>query len=153
MTMDSGNADAGEIDEVASLGRPAGLLNRRSFLIGSAVGVGALGLAGCATSDGMSLAEAAKVYGPVPDEKFPIPAVDVSKVDPKYYRRTVRYETKEAPGTIIVDPGNYYVYRIEDDSDPPPAMVPMSAATGSGGAVTLMSGARPNGRPGPRPRR
>ena len=115
MIMDGGNADAGEIDEVASLGRPAGLLNRRSFLVGSAVGVGALGLAGCATSDGMSLAEAAKVYGPVPDEKFPIPAVDVSKVDPKYYRRTVRYDTKEAPGTIIVDPGNYYVYRIEDD--------------------------------------
>ena len=107
MIMDGGNADAGEIDEVASLGRLAGLLNRRSILVGSAVGVGALGLAGCATSDGMSFAEAAKVYGPVPDEKFPIPAVDVSKVDPKYYRRTVRYDTKEAPGTIIVDPGNY----------------------------------------------
>ena len=82
MIMDGGNADAGEIDEVALLGRRAGLLNRRSFLVGSAVG--ALGLAGCATSDGMSFAEAAKVYGPVPDEKFPIPAIDVSKVDPKY---------------------------------------------------------------------
>ena len=117
MIMDGGNADAGEMDEVALLGRRAGLLNRRSFLVGSAVGLGALGLAGCATSDGMSLAEAAKVYGPVPDEKFPIPAVDVSKVDPKYYRRTVRYDTKEAPGTIIVDPGNYYVYRVEDDGN------------------------------------
>jgi lipoprotein-anchoring transpeptidase ErfK/SrfK len=115
MNMDSGNTDAAEIDETALLGRRAGLLSRRSFLIGSAAGVGALGLAGCATSDGMSFAEAAKVYGPVPDEKFPIPAVDVSKVDPKYYRRTVRYDTKEAPGTIIVDPGNYYVYRIEDN--------------------------------------
>jgi lipoprotein-anchoring transpeptidase ErfK/SrfK len=115
MIMDGGNADAGDTDEVALLGRRAGLLTRRSFLVGSAAGVGALGLAGCATSDGMSFAEAAKVYGPVPDEKFPIPAVDVSKVDPKYYRRTVRYDTKEAPGTIIVDPGNYYVYRIEDD--------------------------------------
>lgn len=117
MIMDGANADAGETDEVALLGRRAGLLSRRSFLVGSAAGVGALGLAGCATSDGMSLAEAAKVYGPVPDEKFPIPAVDVSKVDPKYYRRTVRYDTKEAPGTIIVDPGNYYVYRIEDDGN------------------------------------
>ena len=97
------------------MGVGSGLLNRRSFLVGSAASLGALGLAGCATSDGMSFAEAAKVYGPVPDEKFPIPAVDVSKVDPKYFRRTVRYDTKEAPGTIIVDPGNYYVYRIEDD--------------------------------------
>ena len=56
-----------------------------------------------------------KLYGPLTDEKFPIAAVDISKVDPKYYRRTVRYDTKEAPGTIIVDPGNYYVYRIEGD--------------------------------------
>ena len=105
MIMDGGNADAGETDERALLGRRAGLLSRRSFLIGSAAGVGALGLAGCATSDGMSLAEARQVYGPVPDEKFPIPAIDVGKVDPKYFRRTVRYDTKEAPGTIIVDTG------------------------------------------------
>ena len=68
-----------------------------------------------ATTDGLILAEAAKTYGPMPDEKFPIPAVDISKVDPKYYRRTVRYETKEAAGTIIVDPSNFYVYRIEGD--------------------------------------
>ncbi|GAC1561331.1 MAG: L,D-transpeptidase [Beijerinckiaceae bacterium] len=118
MTINGGNADAGEGDAVALLGLRSGRPNRRSFLFGSAIGLGALGLAGCATSDGMmSLAEAAKVYGPVPDEKFPIPAVDVSKIDPKYYRRTVRYDTKEAPGTIIVDPRNYFVYRIEGDGN------------------------------------
>lgn len=117
MMMGGETADAGETKEEARLGPWPGLLSRRSFLIGSAVSLGALGLAGCATRDGMSLAEAAKLYGPVPQEKFPIPAVDVSKVDPKYYRRVVRYETKEAPGTIIVDPGNYYVYRIEDDGN------------------------------------
>ncbi|CAH1669633.1 L,D-transpeptidase [Chelatococcus asaccharovorans] len=119
MIMDGEKADAGEIDQVALLGLRSGRLNRRSFLFGSAVvGLGTLGLGGCVTSDGgMSLAEAQKVYGPVPTEKFPIPAADVSKVDPKYYRRTVRYETKEAPGTIIVDPGNYYVYRIEEDGN------------------------------------
>ena len=89
------------------LGIRAGLLNRRSLLFGSAVSVGALSLAGCVTSDGMSLAEASKVYGAVPEEKFPIPAADISKIDPKYYRRTVRYDIKEAPGTIIVDPRNY----------------------------------------------
>ena len=115
--MDGGIADAGETQEVARLKPRPRLLSRRSFLFSSAVGLGALGLAGCATSDGISLAEAAKIYGPVPQEKFPIPAVDVSKVDPKYYRRIVRYDTKEAPGTIIVDPGNYYVYRIEDDGN------------------------------------
>jgi len=116
MIIDGGIADAGAMDEGALPGLRSGLLNRRSFLFGTAVGLGALGLAGCA-SDGMSRAEAEKLYGLVPDEKFPIPAVDVSKIDPKYYRRTVRYDTNEAPGTIIVDPGNYYVYRIEGDGN------------------------------------
>jgi lipoprotein-anchoring transpeptidase ErfK/SrfK len=117
MIADGEIAKSGELDEAALLGLRSGLLNRRSFLFGSAVGLGALGLGGCATSDGMSLAEAEALYGPLPDKKFPIPAVDVRKVDPKYYRRTVRYETKEAPGTIIVDPGNYYVYRVEGDGN------------------------------------
>ena len=115
MIMDRGIADAGERDEGALPGLRSGLVNRRSFLVGAAAGLGALGLAGCATSEFMSRAEAEKVYGPVPDEKFPIPAVDVGKVDSKYYRKTVRYDSNEAPGTIIVDPGKYYVYRIEGD--------------------------------------
>lgn len=110
MITRGGNADVGETRRMAG----PGLLDRRSFLVGSAVGVGALGLGGCAVSDGMSFAEAQRLYGPAPEEKFPIPAADISKVDPKYYRRTVRYDTKEAPGTIIVDPGNYYVYRVEE---------------------------------------
>jgi len=115
MIRDGWDADVGDRRDVALRGHRAGLLSRRSFLGGSVAGLGALGLAGCATTDGLLLAEAATVYGPMPDEKFPIPAVDISKVNPKYYRRTVRYETKEAAGTIIVDPGNYYVYRVEGD--------------------------------------
>jgi len=90
------------------------LINRRLFLSGSSAILGALGLTGC-VSDGVSLAEAARLYGPVPNEKYPIPAVDVSKLNPKYFRRMVRYESNEAPGTIIVDPGNFFVYRIEGD--------------------------------------
>ncbi|WP_307431065.1 L,D-transpeptidase [Labrys monachus] len=115
MIMDDGIAGAGEMDKVARPGLRAGLLDRRSFLFGSAaVGMSALGLAGCAT-DGMSLAEAEKIYGPVPDEKFPVPAVNLGKLDSKYYRRRVRYDSKEAAGTIIIDPGKHYVYRIEGD--------------------------------------
>ncbi len=89
---------------------------RRSLLVGAGVSVGALGLAGCVTDDGgMSLAEAEKHYGAVADKKFPIAAVDISQVDRKYFRRTVNYESNEAPGTIIVDNANYFVYRIEGD--------------------------------------
>ena len=106
-------AVAGEPD---ATGR-SGLFGRRSFMFGSVAGLGALALAGCAPSGLMSLAEAEKVYGPVPDERFPIPAVNVNKVNPKYFRRTVRYASKEAVGTIIVDPRNHYVYRIEGDGN------------------------------------
>ena len=117
MITDGGQLDAGDIVEGVLLGVRSGLLDRRSFLFGSAIGLGTLGLAGCATPDDGSFAEAAKLYGPVPDSRFPIPAVDVRKIDPKYYRQTVRYETKETPGTIIVDPANHYVYRIEGEGN------------------------------------
>lgn len=115
MIRDDGIIDAGERNEGDLPGLRSGRLNRRSFLFGSAAGLGAAGLAGCVTSDDMSRTEAAKFYAAAPNEKFPIPAVDISRINPKYYRQTVRYSTKEAPGTIIVDPGNYFVYRIEGD--------------------------------------
>lgn len=98
---------------IADAGEGNRRLDRRSFLFGSAAGLGAMGLAGCMPSDGLSRGEAAKLYAAVPDNKFPIPAVDIDKIDPKYFRRIVDYPSKEAPGTIVVDPGNYYVYRIE----------------------------------------
>ena len=117
MIMDDGIADAGERSEGAPLGLRSGRLDRRSFLFGSAASLGALGLAGCATTDSMIPADMLALYGPAPGEKFPIPAVDLRKVDPKYWRRIVRYDSKEAPGTIIIDPANYYVYRIEGDGN------------------------------------
>lgn len=93
----------------------SGHLSRRTFLLGSAVGLGAVGLAGCANPEFMSLDEARKVYSAVDDKKFKIEAVDVTKVEQKYFRRVVNYESNEAPGTIIVDPKNFYVYRIEGE--------------------------------------
>jgi len=110
MIKDNGIADAGGMDESMRSRR----LSRRTFLLGAA-GLGAAGLAGCANPEFMSLDEARKVYGAVDDKKFKIDAVDVTKVENKYFRRVVNYESNEAPGTIIVDPKNYFVYRIEGD--------------------------------------
>jgi lipoprotein-anchoring transpeptidase ErfK/SrfK len=93
----------------------SGLPHRRAFLVGAAASLGALALGGCAASDGMSLAEATQVYGALPDERFPVPAVDVKKVNPKYFRKLVSYEGGEPPGTIIADPKNFYVYYVEAD--------------------------------------
>lgn len=115
MITDNRIAETGATGESASSALRSGPLCRRAFLLGSAASFGALGLAGCASSDFMSLAEAEKIYAAVPDKKFPIPATDISQVDQKYYRRIVNYESNEAPGTIIVDPSNYFVYRIEGE--------------------------------------
>jgi lipoprotein-anchoring transpeptidase ErfK/SrfK len=118
MIMHNGIGGARDTDGGAPARHGAGALSRRSFLLGSAASLGALALAGCATSGSdMSLAEAERVYGAMPNERFPIPAVAVSKINPKYLRRTVRYDTNEADGTIIVDPRNHYVYRIEGDGN------------------------------------
>ncbi|WP_172125804.1 MULTISPECIES: L,D-transpeptidase [unclassified Devosia] len=112
--MDDGFSGAGEMTTAAGVCS----LSRRRFLVGAAAGLGALGLAGCASSGtDMSLAEAKLAYGPLPQERFPVPAVNVGKINPKYLRRIVRYDTAEAPGTIIIDPRNYYVYRIEGEGN------------------------------------
>lgn len=101
-------------DDVIHPGAQArpGHMKRRSFLAGSLAALGAAGLAGCTTSGGGSLAQ---MYGPLPHERFPVPAVNVSKINPKYLRQTVRYKSAEAVGTIIIDPRHYHVYRIEGD--------------------------------------
>ncbi|MEM6616065.1 MAG: L,D-transpeptidase [Pseudomonadota bacterium] len=86
-------------------------LTRRRVLIG----LGASTLAGCtATTDGESpslgLSRYASMYGPLPDEQFPIPAANLSKIDPKYYRKLVNYRGPEQPGTIIVNTAEKYLF-------------------------------------------
>lgn len=55
------------------------------------------------------------MYGPRPEEPFPIPAVDLRQVDPRYWRREVPNPTGERPGTIVVDTGTFYLYWTMQD--------------------------------------
>ncbi|HRN87847.1 MAG TPA: L,D-transpeptidase [Hyphomicrobium sp.] len=75
-------------------------------------------LSGCATLDGpvgIDLEAAqADMYGPLPEERFPIPATRIANVDPKYLRTQVAYETAEHPGTIVVDTSNRFLYLVQD---------------------------------------
>jgi lipoprotein-anchoring transpeptidase ErfK/SrfK len=109
-------------------------LSRRAFLRDSSVLGAALFLAGCATSGtttdplvpppasgpgsdvfgtGAADGNLAMMYGPVPNEKFPIAAVDLTKVDPAFLRAEVDYWTEEQPGTIVVDPTAHYLYHVQ----------------------------------------
>jgi len=80
------------------------------------------GLAGCSSTrretvdrraaDVMAArrAEGALLYAAKPDEQFPLPAIPYDKVDPRFYRQMVADPTGEAPGTLVVDTGNHFLY-------------------------------------------
>jgi lipoprotein-anchoring transpeptidase ErfK/SrfK len=54
------------------------------------------------------------IYAEVKDGAFIVPAVEYSRVDPAFLRQNVSYDTKEAPGTIVIDPANHFLYHVED---------------------------------------
>ena len=56
----------------------------------------------------------ASLYAPVGGEPFPVPAVDLSRIDPQFLRRTVSYPTGEPPGTIVIDPASRFLYLVQD---------------------------------------
>jgi lipoprotein-anchoring transpeptidase ErfK/SrfK len=55
---------------------------------------------------------ARRIYAAMPDEPFPIPAVDISRLHPDYYRRLVSYPTTERPGTVVVDTQSHFLYLV-----------------------------------------
>jgi lipoprotein-anchoring transpeptidase ErfK/SrfK len=55
----------------------------------------------------------AQVYGPVAGERYPIPAVNLSAIDPAYLRQEVYFPTREVSGTIIIDPRRHFLYHVQ----------------------------------------
>lgn len=90
---------------------------RRGFLLGTG-GLAATALAGCTTTPRNVAVDAppkadpfyAEIYGPKPDEQFPLPAIPYEKIDPRFYRQMVDNPTGERPGTIVVDTANHFLY-------------------------------------------
>jgi len=95
------------------------MLNRRLFIASAAAALAS----GCAstrqplpqqagpTYKGRPIApEFLQMYRAMPEERFPIPAVDLTKIDPVYYRQLVDYAAPEPAGTIIVDTPNRFLY-------------------------------------------
>ncbi len=53
------------------------------------------------------------MYGPIPHEQFPMPPMNVAKVDPKFFRQQVAYSGPETPGTIVVDTQARFLYLVQ----------------------------------------
>ncbi|MEM9330289.1 MAG: L,D-transpeptidase [Pseudomonadota bacterium] len=94
-------------------------VTRRAFLLGSCGAV----LAGCSNTisrpsfvagDGGASRNFSAMYAALPSEQFPIPAVSRTALKPKFRRKRVRYNTKEKPGTVIVDTRKFFLYHVED---------------------------------------
>lgn len=96
-------------------------VSRRLFLAGLP-----LALAGCtATARHASQTAAApqaridpyyvSMYSAQYDGGFQVPAVDLRKIDPVYYRQQVAYPATEQAGTIVVDPNNRFLYLVRGD--------------------------------------
>lgn len=92
---------------------------RRAFLVGA----GALFLGGCTTALPTARTHALVaapppppptplMYAEMPDEQFPIPAVDTAKLDRRFWREEIDYPTDERAGTLIVDTPGKYLYHV-----------------------------------------
>src|SRR4051812_22204762 len=92
--------------------------SRRGFLTGAA-SFAALSLAGCGTQrmrietpqfSDYYLA----MYGPLPNERFPVPAIDLTKLNPTMFRPEVPDPTGERPGTIVVNTSERHLYLVQE---------------------------------------
>ncbi|MCC2097826.1 MAG: L,D-transpeptidase [Hyphomicrobiales bacterium] len=72
----------------------------------------AAALAGCS---GTAIRTYSTSYGVVKDAGYQLPRIPISKVPQKYHRQLIRYETKEKPGTVIVDTDAKFLYYVMDD--------------------------------------
>ena len=91
-------------------------LNRRALLLGISATAVASAFPGSRSLSQFAGPQTAyqSLYAPV-DDLYPVPGVDLSRINPAYLRRVVPYDTAEAPGTIIVDPGARYLYLVQGD--------------------------------------
>lgn len=106
------------------------LITRRRVLLGAASLAAAGSLAACSTGgprpDFASMSDLfgtpakepqidpyyVQMYAARPEERFPLPAIDLRKLDPKYWRQEVPDPTGERPGTVVVNTAERFLYLV-----------------------------------------
>ncbi|MCF6370360.1 L,D-transpeptidase [Rhizobium halophilum] len=53
------------------------------------------------------------MYGTIRDDGRTLPAIPYSRIDPRFLRQEVSYQTQEPPGTIVVDTKQNYLYLVQ----------------------------------------
>jgi lipoprotein-anchoring transpeptidase ErfK/SrfK len=94
------------------------LISRRLFLLG----LSATALSACSTTRQPVVQEPVidpyyqRMYGPVMGEPYMVAAMDLRRVDPKWWRQEVPYYTSERPGTLVVDTPAHYLYLVMENN-------------------------------------
>ena len=87
------------------------LMRMKSFAIVAALAL-STAIAGCSTIGSQIFSND---YGAVTDAGYQLPRIPIEKVPRQFHRQEVDYDTKEKPGTIIVDTQNKFLYFVEGD--------------------------------------
>ena len=97
---------------------------RRAVLSGLGAAAAVAFVAGCATGGSRRLARETapqvpayyrEIYGQVYDGGQMVPAVDLTRVDPRFWRTEVADPTGERPGTIVVVTSERYLYLVGEN--------------------------------------
>jgi lipoprotein-anchoring transpeptidase ErfK/SrfK len=56
-----------------------------------------------------------QIYGAMPQEKFSIPAVDLSRVPQRFWRRVVPYRSPYPVGSVIVDTRSFLLHLVREN--------------------------------------
>jgi lipoprotein-anchoring transpeptidase ErfK/SrfK len=87
--------------------------SRRSLLAGTA------SLLGASLVPLRARAQAAfdprEIYAAVQGEPFPVPAINLRRIRPEFLRTIVDYSGPEAPGTIVIDPAQRFLFLVNGD--------------------------------------
>jgi lipoprotein-anchoring transpeptidase ErfK/SrfK len=83
--------------------------SRRALLAGCGAAAAAWGLGPAA----VAAVAPPNRYGRIDGDRFPIPAVNLSRIGKAFLKTEVAYDSDEQPGVIIVDPDKHFLYRIE----------------------------------------
>ena len=54
-------------------------------------------------------------YGPGPDERFPLPGIDIASVPQRFWRQQVPYQTSEPAGSLVVDTRNFHLFLVQEN--------------------------------------
>ncbi len=96
-------------------------MNRRQFITGAG-SLSVFALQGCSTTETVQAPPEPRgppsaylaMYGPMPGERFPIPAVDLTKVPEKLWRRQVDYTGPHPVGTVVVNKHTYFLHLVQE---------------------------------------